>query len=661
MSKLKGATRPRSTPKSDVPTPSRAATRVPLIVGTVSAHPDGFGFLIPEDKSGDLFLSAQTMRNVLHGDTVSVRVLGLDNRGKREAEIVDVLARGISQTVGSLHLVDGTWFVVAKDQRIAQDIVIPKSALAGAKAGDIVSVAITRYPSADDEPKGKVIEVLGGIDDDGIEIEIALRQYDLPYVWPDDVVAAEEKLPNKVRPADLKNRQDLRALPLVTIDGETAKDFDDAVYAEKKRNGFRLIVAIADVSHYVKSGEPIDREAHNRSTSVYFPRRVIPMLPEALSNEMCSLKPHVDRLCMVCDMDVTVTGNVKSYTFYPAVMHSQARLTYTQVWNWLSEKEVPTDPTQSAVMPHLQTLYKVYQTLRKAREKRGAIDFESNETVIEFTEGGKIASVHPSERNEAHKLIEECMLAANVCSAEYLLAATAPALYRNHEGPTPEKLESLRTFLGRHAIPLGGGDKPKPKDYAALAALTASREDAPLIHMLILRSLQQARYAPDNLGHFGLAYEAYTHFTSPIRRYPDLVVHRAIKGVLSGKPPRLGDLVALGEHTSACERRADEASRAVLNYLKCMFMRDHVGEEFDGTISGVTGFGIFVTIDGMGIDGLVHISTLPTDYYKHDPIAQRLDGERQKRSFQISQKLRVRVARADPDALKIDFVLAESA
>jgi ribonuclease R len=645
------------------PAPPPAPPAAPgLIVGSVQAHADGYGFLTPDDGSKkDIYLGHETMRNALNGDTVSVRLLGVDNRGRKEGEIVDVLKRAFSHTVGTLHQRDNTWFVVARDTRINQDIVLPnKASLAKAQEGDIVDVEITRYPSAELEPLGKVIDVLGGSMDDGIEIEVALRQFDLPHKWPDALLKLEAKLPKVVRKTDLtKDRQDLRKLPFVTIDGETAKDFDDAVWAEKMRNGFRLIVAIADVSHYVKPGDAIDVEARERSTSVYFPRRVIPMLPEALSNEMCSLKPKVDRLVLACEMDLSIKGELRKWKFYEAVIHSHARLTYTQVWNWISEKETPEDPQHLALLPQLKLMHNLFQRLRKERERRGAIDFESSETVIEFSETGKIENVHPSERNDAHKLIEEFMLLANVSAATYLLENSAPSLYRNHEGPTPEKLENLRIFLARHNIHLGGGYNPVPKDYATLAALTANREDAPLIHMLILRSMQQARYSPENIGHFGLAFDAYTHFTSPIRRYPDLIVHRAIKGVLARKRADFGDLVALGTHTSERERRADEASRAVMNYLKCVYMHDHVGETFLGTVSGVQSFGIFVTIDGMGIDGLVHVTTLPQDYYKYDPVGQRLEGEKRKRAFHLAQKVQVKVVRADTEALKIDFMLIE--
>ncbi len=647
----------------DVEPPAPAPTEPPakpLFEGPVQAHPDGFGFLSPDDGSKkDIFLNPETMRNALNGDIVSVRLTGVDTRGRKEGEIVEVLKRAFTHTVGTVHKRDNTLFVVARDTRIAQDIVLPtKAALGSAKVGDIVDVEITRYPSAELEPHGQVVDVLGGATDDGIEIEVALRQFDLPHTWSEAVEKLAAKLPKTVRKSDLTpDRLDLRKLPFVTIDGETAKDFDDAVWAEKMSNGFRAVVAIADVSHYVKLGDAIDTEARERSTSVYFPRRVIPMLPEALSNEMCSLKPKVDRLVLACELDISIRGVLRKYKFFPAIIHSHARLTYDQVWGWLSGEVTPTEPDHVALMPQLKILQFVYSKLRKQRERRGAIDFESMETLIEFSESGKIASVRPTVRNEAHKIIEELMLAANEAAALFLMDNKAPTLYRNHEGPTPEKIENLRTFLARHNIHLGGGLEPVSKDFSELTAMTANRADAKLIHTLILRSMQQARYAKDNLGHFGLAYEAYTHFTSPIRRYPDLLVHRAIKGELLRKRQNFGDLQSLGEHTSACERRADEASRAVMNYLKCVFMRDHVGETFTGTISGVQSFGLFVTLDGMGIDGLVHVSTLPQDFYKYDQVGQRLEGEKKRRMFHLAQKLQVKVVRADPDALKIDFIL----
>jgi ribonuclease R len=465
-----------------------------------------------------------------------------------------------------------------------------------------------------------------------------------------------------VRPADRKDRVDLTALPLVTIDGETARDFDDAVWCERKGKGFRLVVAIADVSHYVRDGDPLDRDARERATSVYFPRRVIPMLPEALSNELCSLKPDVDRLCMVCDMDVGAQGAIRKYAFYPAVMHSRARLTYNEVWQWLSAADAAALPARAQpLLPHLRNLHALYKVLATAREARGAIDFDTLELQMEFDVRGKIVRIFPVERNDAHKLIEECMLAANVCTADFLEQRKHPTLYRVHEGPTPEKLALLKEFLASCALSLTGGDAPTATDYARLIAKIDGRPDQALLQTVLLRSLQQAQYQPDNVGHFGLAYDAYAHFTSPIRRYPDLLVHRAIKACLAGGRyvPAGDSWAVLGEHCSTASRRADEATRDVENWLKCYYMQDKVGETYSGTISGVASFGIFVTLDGLNIDGLVHVTELGRDYFRFDPARHAMTGERSGRSFQLAGRVRVKVARVDLETAKIDFMLAD--
>jgi ribonuclease R len=475
-------------------------------------------------------------------------------------------------------------------------------------------------------------------------------------------VKQAKSLPTEVRAADRKGRIDLTAMPLVTIDGETAKDFDDAVYCERVGKGFRLVVAIADVSHYVRDGDAIDRDARERGTSVYFPRRVIPMLPEELSNELCSLKANVDRLCMVCDMQISREGVIGSYEFYPAVMHSKARLTYTQVFGWLTEPETVQSEEAHALLPHLANLYALFHALAAARKKRGAIDFDTTELALEFDDTGKITRVVPSPRNDAHKIVEECMLAANVCTAEFLAKNKHAALYRVHESPPPDKLTALRDFLRTSALQLGGGAKPATADYARLLDKIRTRPDFDLLQTVLLRSLSQAQYRPENEGHFGLAYDAYTHFTSPIRRYPDLLVHRAIKAVLAGKRyvPSAMSWEQLGTHTSMTERRADDASRDVTNWLKCHFMQDKIGEDFDGTISGVTGFGVFVTLDNLNIDGLLHITELGRDYFHFDASRHALIGERSGRTFQLADRVRVRVARVDMEQTKIDFALADA-
>ncbi|HUI99711.1 MAG TPA: ribonuclease R, partial [Usitatibacter sp.] len=583
-----------------------------LIKGKVIGHPDGFGFLKPEDGRDDLFLEPRQMHKVLHGDVVLARVTGVDRRGRLEAGVVDVLERANKKVVGRLFIEHGVAFVVAENKRISQDILIMPESLDGAKVGQVVVAEIVEQPTRNAEPIGRVVEVLGNYADPGMEIEIALRKHDLPYEWPESALGEARKLPKGVAARDLKGRRDLRALPFVTIDGETAKDFDDAVHCEalapakgSKPRGFRLWVAIADVSHYVRPGEPLDHEAYNRGNSVYFPRRVIPMLPEELSNELCSLKPDVDRLVMVCEMEVSQGGVVRHYEFYPGVIHSHARLTYTRVAAAIEGREAD-PPLPESVMPNIENLYGVFQALLGARRKRGAIDFETVETQMIFDANGKIERIVPVVRNDAHRLIEECMLAANVSASDFLEKNQQPTLYRVHEGPTPEKLEALRAMLKDFALTLSGGEDPQAKDYAELLARIKDKPYAGLLQTVMLRSLSQAVYSPQNVGHFGLAYDAYAHFTSPIRRYPDLLVHRAIKAVLDGRRYAAGDLERIGTRCSETERRADDATRDVEAWLKSYYMQDHVGEEFDGTVSGVTSFGLFVTLDDLYVDGLVH-------------------------------------------------------
>jgi len=638
------------------------AAKLDLVAGRLEGHPDGYGFLVRDAGGPDVALSAREMRKALHGDRVTVRVTGTDRRGRPEGEIVEVLERAHREVVGRLHEDRGVSFVVAENRRIAQDLIVPAKDCGKAKPGDVVVVEIVEYPTAEREPIARVVEVLGRATDPGIEIEIALRKHDLPFEFSKAAAAAAKRLPREVQDAEREGRVDLTGLPLVTIDGETAKDFDDAVFCERKGKGFRLVVAIADVSHYVKDGDAIDRDARERATSVYFPRRVIPMLPEAMSNELCSLRPEVDRLCMVADMEITATGGIRRYRFYPAVMHSHARLTYTQVWAWLSDPSTATDARAKALLPHLRTLHELYRVLATGRDKRGAIDFETVELELVFDAHGKIEKIVPAPRNDAHKLIEECMLAANVSAADLLAKAGHPALYRVHEGPTPEKLEQLKAFLGASGLALSGGDAPTAMDYAKLLDSVRDRPDFGLLQTVLLRSLQQAQYRPENVGHFGLAYEAYAHFTSPIRRYPDLLVHRAIRAVLARRQYRpSGDgWPELGVHCSTRERRADDATRDVEAWLKCWYMQDKVGETFEGTISGVAGFGIFVTLDGLNVDGLVHVTDLPRDYFRFDPLQHALTGERSGVAFRLADRVRVVVARVDLEQSRIDFALADA-
>ena len=635
--------------------------KLDLVKGRVQGHADGFGFLVRDGEGEDLFLNPGEMAKVLHGDRVVAREGGINARGRREGHIVEVLERANLRVVGRFLNEHGIGVVAPEDRRISQDILIPAGANRGAKPGQVVIAEIIEQPQRHAQPVGRIVEVLGNYADPGMEIEIALRKHDLPHEFSAQVEKAVAKFSAGVTEKDIKAREDLRNLPLVTIDGETAKDFDDAVYCERRGKGFKLWVAIADVSHYAQHGDVVDVEARERGNSVYFPRRVIPMLPEVLSNGLCSLMPKVDRLCVVCEMDISARGDIAVYRFYPAVMHSRARLTYTRVAQAIDDPQGETARELKDLVPHLQALHALYQALIKARALRGAIDFETIETQMFFDDEGKIERIVPTQRNDAHRLIEECMLAANVCASDFLSSRDHPALYRVHEGPTPEKLAALREFLREFGLQLTGGENPQAKDYARLLEKIKTRPDVQLLQTVMLRSLRQAVYSPDNVGHFGLAYEAYTHFTSPIRRYPDLLIHRSIKAVLAGGRYEPGNWQELGVHCSETERRADEATRDVEAWLKCYYMQDRIGERFTATVSGVTGFGVFVALHEVYVEGLVHISELGADYFHFDAAKHQLLGERTGKRFRLGDRIPVKLVRVDLETTKIDFVLDEPA
>ncbi len=635
-----------------------------LIAGRVIGHPDGFGFVRPEDGGDDLYLYPKEMKALFHGDRVVVRVSGRDRRGRLEGALVEILERKTHTVVGRLYQESGVGFVVPDNKRLSHDIIIPSDRLSGAAQGQIVVAEITDQPTKRTQPIGRVAEVLGDHMAAGMETDIAIRAHDLPVEWPQAVEAEIAGLTAEVPEAAKAGRADLRHLALVTIDGEDARDFDDAVYCERKPKGWKLLVCIADVSAYVVPGTALDREALERGNSVYFPDRVVPMLPEVLSNGLCSLNPRVDRLCMTAELYVGLDGKVTRTRFFEGVMRSQARLTYTQVAAMVVDGDPALCEQHAQILPRLHELYALYQVLHAARAERGAIDFDTTESKFEFNEQGRIAAVVPVVRNDAHRLIEECMLAANVAAARQFERRKMPALYRIHDLPGEEKLNDLREFLGQLALSLHGGAQPTATDYAALLEQVRDRPDRHLIQTVLLRSMQQAMYSSDNVGHFGLAYPAYTHFTSPIRRYPDLVVHRIIKHMLAGGTAAdldysKSDLQQIGEHCSGTERRADEATRDASDWLKCEFMQDKLGERYDGTITSVTSFGIFVQLDEVYIDGLVHITALDNDYYHFDPIGHRLTGERTGTVYRLGDRLRVQVAAVNLDDRKIDFVPAE--
>ncbi|MDI3324517.1 ribonuclease R [Pontibacterium granulatum] len=672
-----------------------------LVTGTVIGHPDGFGFLSRDEGGDDLFLFNKQMESVFDGDRVQVRISGVDRRGRQEGKIVKVLEHNTTQLVGRLAQdEDGVFFLEPENRRITNEIDIDEEDLAGAKLGQYISVEILEQPCSRYNATGRVIEVLGDSMAPGMEIDVALRSHDIPHRWPQDALKAAESLGNQVAAADKAHRVDLRKLPFVTIDGEDARDFDDAVYCEKSGSGWKLYVAIADVSHYVKPDSTLDIEARERGTSVYFPGHVVPMLPEALSNGLCSLNPKVDRLVMVCEMAINSAGKMTDFSFSEGVIHSHARLTYNQVGALLS------DPTSGvgkqvahnhkAIVPHLHELHALYGALRKARSKRGSIDFETREVQFRFNEDRKIEQIVPVVRNDAHKMIEEFMLCANVATAGFLEQLQIPALYRIHDGPLEKKLKNLRAFLGERGLNLGGGDKPTPADYDKLLTSLGDRSDAHIIRTMMLRSLSQAEYSPDNQGHFGLAYSAYAHFTSPIRRYPDLLVHRAIRSVIRRKEtgsafhralkritgkgtdpvqrvknaPRLEPakaypydmqaMLILAEHCSEASRRADQASWDVEAWLKCEYMQDFIGDTFTGIISSVAKFGLFIEIEDIQVEGLIHVSALKSDFYHFDEAKQRLVGDQSRTTYALGDAVEIRVVRVDMDQRKIDFELVDT-
>jgi ribonuclease R len=644
--------------------------KMDLIPGTVLGHREGFGFFKPDEGGDDLFISNRDMLMYFHGDKVLAQKAGTDRRGRREARLVRLIQPRSAAIVGRYHVDSGMAFVIADDKRITQEILVANEDRNGARQGDVVVVELTRRPGRFVKAAGKVTEVLGKQMAPGMEIDIALRNYDLPHTWSPVIEKKLRRIPDEVTDADKVGRVDLRHLPLVTIDGEDARDFDDAVYAEKKAGGgWRLWVAIADVSYYVRTDSALDTEARARGNSVYFPSQVIPMLPEKISNGLCSLNPHVDRLCMVAEMTVSAKGKLSGYKFYPAVMYSHARFTYTQVAAMLEGG--PIAPEHEAFFPHLQCLQSLYLALDEQRAERGAIAFETMETQFIFNEQRKIDKIVPRGRNQAHKIIEECMILANVSAAKFVKKHKGEVLYRVHEAPSEQKLANFKEFLAERGLSMPGGLEPTPSDYQNVMLQIADRPDAELIQVMLLRSMRQAIYTPDNEGHFGLALEEYAHFTSPIRRYPDLVLHRVIRYLLAkergeatekwtqdgGYHYQLDELDQLGEECSTTERRADEATRDVSDWLKCEFMQDHVGDTFEAVIASVTSFGLFVRLNELFIDGLVHISSLGSDYYQFDPMRQRLIGEHTGQVYQVGDPVTVKVAAVNLDDRQIDLVM----
>ncbi len=636
--------------------------RLPVKVGTVLAHRDGYGFLSSDDAGEDIFLPPRSMRSLMHGDRAAVRVQKNPD-GRFEGRLVEVLERSHRHVAGEFYREHGLCFVRPDDPHIGADILVPPECCGKAQPGEMITVELTAYPDRRGPAVGRVVEVLGPREKPGMAVELAIRNHDLPHVWPTEVIEQAAQIPEGVCESERRGRRDLCDFPFVTIDGEDARDFDDALCCRPEGEGFRLFVAIADVAHYVGPGSAIDAEAHRRGNSVYFPQRVLPMLPEVLSNGLCSLNPEVDRLCLVAELRIDPAGKVSRSRFYPAVIHSQARLTYTEVAAILVAGDKAARARRRSLLPHLEALHGVYRALAEARSRRGAIDFDSVETRFVFDTAGRVQALRPIVRNEAHRLVEESMIAANSAAARHLIRAGIPAIYRAHERPPSDRLAELRDFLAPHGLSLGGGDHPEPRHYSKLLKAVAVRPDRLRVETMLLRSLAQAVYQPKSIGHFGLALEHYTHFTSPIRRYPDLVVHRALKHLAEGHGAEgfaygFERLEALGRHCSATERRADEATREAADTLKAEFMSERVGEEFDGVVTGVTGFGLFVQLEGLYLEGLVHVSTLASDYYVFDARVHRLRGEHSGASYGIGDPLRVVVTRVSINERKIDLAPA---
>jgi len=638
--------------------------RLPLIVGTVAGHRDGHGFVHPDDRSPPIMLPYRQMREVMHGDRVAMRISGQDHRGRPEGSVVEVLERGTSEIVGRLYDESGICYLVPDNPRIAHRVLVPREYLAGAKAGQVVLVKLVEQPSRTAQPLGHVVRVLGEHAAPGMETEIAIHSHGLPFEFPGAAVAEAESFGDAVSAAAKRGREDIRDLPLVTIDGEDARDFDDAVWCEPVRGGWRLIVAIADVASYVAVDSALDQEAQHRGTSVYFPNRVLPMLPEALSNGLCSLNPQVDRLCLCCEMKVDAQGKVTRARFFEGLMKSQARLTYTKVAAYLAAPAACVDTDVVARGEQLVNLHAVFRALLGARERRGALDFDAPELKVRFDSAGRIAAFVEQPRNDAHRLIEECMIAANVQAARFLKKHRLPTLYRVHGQPEADRLEQLRQFLSGFGVELPRDRDLTPQDLNEVLQRVAGNAESPLIQTVVVRSMPQAAYQPENVGHFGLALAEYAHFTSPIRRYPDLLVHRGIRHILRGGTAQTfeyspGRMAELGQQCSFTERRADDATRDAMSWLKCEYMQNRIGEEFEALVTGVVDFGLFVQAKGLQIDGLVHVSGLGADYFSRDRSGYRIIGARSGRVFRLGDRLRVRLTNVVIDERKIDFELAE--
>ncbi len=626
-----------------------------LVSGSVLAHRDGYAFVRPESGGADIYLGQKEARCVFHGDTVLVKLIGKDKKSRPSGKLVEVLERGATEFIGEYFEEKSVAYVKAKDRRISQKIVL-KQKLADVVNGALVNVVIVTQPTRVSGPIGEVNEVLGDALSPSGEVDLVIRKHQLPYKWSKPVVTEVTKIARHIEETEFATRRDLRDLAFVTIDGADAQDFDDAVFVQSAAGNKKLYVAIADVSHYVLPDSFIDNEARDRGTSVYFPDRVVPMLPEELSNGICSLVPNEDRLVLVCEMVVTPAGKIISSEFYSGIICSHARLIYEDVQDWLDGDEHALGTTSLAAKNNLLGLYQVFDSFKKAKDRRGALEIGTVEPKFTLNSRGEIENIEASVRVDAHKIIEECMIAANTVAANFLLEKNSNSLFRVHELPGEEKVQALTAFLKLMGINLGVTEKLESRHYASVLKVAKDRKERRVIETMVLRSLKLAAYSEKNSGHFGLGLDSYTHFTSPIRRYPDLMVHRAIKS--GGATQDKKDVEELALQCSNFERRAELASRDVIAYLKCQYMRDKIGEEFSGLVTATTDFGLFVELADIFIEGLVHVTSLPSDYYIYSEGAHSLRGRKSGAIFSLGQLLKVVVSGVSVDERKIDLVIS---
>ena len=633
-------------------------SKMNLIVGRVKAHPDGYGFVIPEsEEEEDIFISPRNLKEAMHGDRVVARIESVRKKG-REGSVIRILERKTRKVVGKFMRAKNYSYIIPEDERILQEVFIPEGETKRARPDQIVVAEITQYPTERARPVGRITHLLGYPDDPDIEPQIIIHKYDLPHRFSSAAIKEAQNFPLTPPPPEYKDRVDLRGIPTFTIDGENARDFDDAVSIEKEKDGgMKLYVSISDVSHYVKGETALDNEAYFRGTSVYFPDRAIPMFPTEISNEICCLHPRMDRLTLTAELRYDANGEGRGIKFYSSVIRSDERLTYTWVRKMLVDGDSELKGKFKDLLPSLELMADLCRELRRRRAERGAIDFDLPEPTVILNLQGETEEVIRAERNLAHQIIEEFMIAANEAVAHFMEERGFPFIYRIHEPPKKEMIDEFRRFISQLGYKMRKDSDHSPKEFQRILSEVKGRPEERVVNEILLRSMKWAKYSAINLGHFGLASDGYTHFTSPIRRYPDLIVHRLLKKVLSKKEVKLPEeiLANKADYLSNRERVAMEAEREILNRYRVRFMRDKIGEEFEGIISGVTAFGFFVELKNIFVEGLVRVTSLYDDYYQYHEKRYCLVGERTHKTFRIGDKVKVRVERVDLERRHIDF------